>query len=729
MTANPNFRPFIFGTRNATDFTLNILQGQMPEDLYGVVYLAAPSGSVNSEGLPYPEKYPDGTNNREYATPLMNGDGMIYKIDFNTPRQAQLQTKLLKTPCYYADEATCRTGPLANEKHYKHYFFRNMGIARLSPILGARNMLNTAVIPFQRQGESSPRLLATYDVGRPFEFDPQSLELITPIGLNTEWVAATPPLLRFPFPLAQSTAHPVFDPKTRELFMVNYTKSMETLLSSIQLLGDSLLDATRSEEELDKIAEEYLRTEDKQTAQQALTRLLARSEKGIGGWLRSLISKLGIKAIDTTAPPDQVFLMRWNGQDQNLQKWRVLDTEGKDLRIQQCMHQLGITEDYVLLADSSFKFTLDTLINNPFPHNPRIDRFIRELIGAPMLPYLDIYLVKRSELSNAATVQARKMPTPVPLEAIHFSCNYANPNNQITLYAAHNTAACAAEWLRPYDTQATDGQPIEQQMMSLFAIGAMDMGRIGKFVIDAASGEIKQQELLHVPLDPEKQATDPDGKHTWSVGLYTYRGMIAPDEQVDAIRQLYLVSTALDHRTLSRYIYRLYQNHPKRLVSPERLLEYTRKGVPYNLIRVDTDSMQVADFYAFPADYNMFSVQFIPRKRQGALPEGVDPAQDGYLLCTMVNRLPNQQEGYRCEMWLFDAANLSQGPVAVLGHPELQYGFTLHSTWIAQAVSPQNTPYRIDIRQDYDALLRTIWWLPKRRRIRQLFEQYIYPHF
>ena len=52
-------------------------------------------------------------------------------------------------------------------------------MARISRQLGVRNPLNTAFLPMQ------DRMLLTYDAGRPYEIDTESLEVITP-GLRTQ---------------------------------------------------------------------------------------------------------------------------------------------------------------------------------------------------------------------------------------------------------------------------------------------------------------------------------------------------------------------------------------------------------------------------------------------------------------------------------------------------------------------------------------------------------------
>ncbi len=730
-SSNLQETPIIYANRNEYSVQLALIEGSLEaiKDIYGVVYITSPVGSVNSKGLPFPEYYEDNQFNKEYATPLMNGDGMTIKIDFNVEGQVLCQTKLMKTPCYFADEATGRDGALANDSTYRFYPFKNMGIARLSPMLGGRNELNTAFVPFQFKSDPYPRILATYDVGRPFEFSPSSMELITPIGKNTEWIPATPPLLKMPFPLIQTTAHPVFDPLTEELFTVNYTKSIQTMLSSIHVLLMMMKGEDRLEKELEDLADSYHQHHDKEKSIQDLNTFFKKPKStfSIGELVEEGIEE-GLE--DMTGMEDAVYLMLWNGKEGDLKKWNVVDENGKNIVIEQCMHQMGITKDYIILADSSFKFTIDILINNPFPHNPKIDAFIREVTSAPMLPYLTLYLIKRTDLdSGRATVLAKKLKSPIPLEAVHFSADYANPNGEITVYAAHNSAACMAEWLRAYDVLGIDPtQKVDKDWLSMFAMGAMDIGRIGKFVINAESAEIIDGKSKIIHETGNIQDASNIGNHTWELGLYTYRDIIVADKMVDQIKNMYFVCFGLDPRTLTHFIVNLYKDYPNRIIPVEEILKYSKEGLPTVINRLNTLTMEMEDFYQLPMDYNVRSIQFVPKKN--VQDSSVDLSKEGYIMCTLINRVKDSNPAlYTREIWFFDAADLKKGPLCKLSHPELNFGFTLHTAWLAEAVNGDAPAYKINIEEDYNSLINKFWWPPKRKHMKALFENYVYPHF
>lgn len=77
--------------------------------------------------------------------------------------------------------------------------------------------------------------MITYDAGRPYEIDTASLEIITPVGANTEWQPFLP--FSYPFSPVLSTSHPTFDGYTNEVFLVNYGRSLVNFLESVRLIN------------------------------------------------------------------------------------------------------------------------------------------------------------------------------------------------------------------------------------------------------------------------------------------------------------------------------------------------------------------------------------------------------------------------------------------------------------------------------------------------------------
>lgn len=712
---------------------MNVIEGALPSDWYGHVYLNSPCGTVNSNGLPYP----DGSH--EQGSPIMNGDGYVYRIDLGED-EVRLKTALMKPPCYYADLATKVGNP---DGYGSLYQFKNDGLTRMSLDLGCRDELNTAITPFKFAEDKAPRMLACYDAGRNWEINVEDMSMITAIGANKEYTFSTPEYL-FPFPVIQSTAHPSFDAITKEMFIVNYTKSLHTMASHEVIVELLKKDFHGVESFLEGVIDKLKKHQDHHSIARELGDLLKKShllkdvEHKAANWLHGIFhhhkkrKNPPIKASeeaeggDTTM--DNIYLMRWTGQPGPLDKWKVVDEHGDSLKIFQCMHQTTISEDYIILADATFKFAFDLMVNTPFK-SEKIDRWLRKFLTATQEPYLDIYLVDRKTLDpNCPTVVGKKLKEPIPLESVHFTADYRNPDGKITLHLAHNSAACLAEWVRTYDQKPPDGkEPINPEVIGLISTGCMDIGRIGKVVIDGPSAQIVSQDYIIEPGNTRD--VDHIGVHTWGVGLYTFRDIISPDKVVDQIRYNYWSCYGMNPDLLTKFIYDLYSEYPNAIFTPKEILDITRKGIPFVLSRQNVATMKQEDFYQFDKNVHLYSVQFVPR--QAGAPRVTDDEQkDGYIFTTEVVNYPNSQgDNYRCEMWIFKAWDLASGPCCKLSHPDLNYAFTLHSAWIDKIATADNIRYRINTQEDYNPLIAALKPEIRQEPIRKLFEKHVYPHF
>jgi hypothetical protein len=94
------------------------------------------------------------------------------------------------------------------------WLFRNVAFAELSPF-GVTNMANTGVI------SAEDRLFIGYDAGRPVEVDAETLEFVSMVGANDEWLQGVPGLLE---PLCAVAAHPAPDVDEQALYFVNYSQ-------------------------------------------------------------------------------------------------------------------------------------------------------------------------------------------------------------------------------------------------------------------------------------------------------------------------------------------------------------------------------------------------------------------------------------------------------------------------------------------------------------------------
>lgn len=657
---------------DCSDITMQIVEGSLPNDLQGHVFIVAPAG------LPFKD-----------GSPFLNGNGMIYRLDFDREGEVKLQQSLVKPPDYWADKAT-------QEKEFQHkelLEFRNHGIVKFSLLLGSRNELNTAFLPMKFSGETNERLLVTYDAGRPYEIDTKTLEVVTPVGEMKEWEAeVTEP--KHPFSLILSTAHPAFDTYKHQMFTVNYGRSLSNLLGIIPKVIKEL------ERKLSELEANTQPSEEEQ--KKRLTIILT----------IELLSRIALNLLDKN--PDFVYLIRWDGVN-SLQKWRLINSNGSPVIIEQSMHQIGVTEDYVVLMDTAFATGIEQVVTN-LPDIAPVEE--RKFVATQPSPDSIFYIVRRDDLqAGQPEVVAHKVE--IPREAAHFLVDYENPNDKITVHIAHIGAWDIAEWLRRKDRFPHENGPVPDDLLGTQQ-GEMDISHMGRHVIDANTLRDSQPKIESTVIS--------DCICTWGPGLYTYLERLPSSGMTPKkLDNIYWVSFGLWKELTIQFMYDQYKDYKYREVPLEQLLELAKKGIPPCLYRLHTSSMKIADYYQCPEGHMLLSPQFMPRRG------GEESSTNGYIVCTAFT--PE-----RDEIWIFDAANLKRGPLCKLHAPKLNIGLSLHTAWL-QNISPRQASYKIPIKQDFQELVEkgkfldffTLTLIGKKgqikEEIRELFKKEIYPHF
>jgi hypothetical protein len=740
-------RVFSTASIEEIEVDLMVIEGEIPSDLYGFVFINSACGTINSKGLPYKEFLPDGSLNEEFGSPLINGDGVVIRIDLNEGGKIKVKTGLMKTPCYYADVATSSPDSTYGED----FRFRNIGLGRRSLRLGTRNQLSTAVMPIRFKSEGKTRLLATFDAGRPFEFDPMSFKLITPIGKNKIWRSFLPFFMNTPFNTVMSTAHPVFDPDTEELFTVNFGKNKNELLRDKFLFEIYVRNEKKLRDYLAKLSERFdftiqgneLNVESEKGLNKIHSFVLSEHFRNIPffpkiiEWVSEFFSTLSSKVLLRN---NTVFLMKWKGKDA-FEKWEIVDQNGNAIKLAHNMHQIGFSKNYILLCDTNFKFTFDTMLNFPFQNDQQIGPLIRKLMCKPMNEFSSLYILRRSDLNgngNYKKVKAKRIE--LKYETVHFSVDYDDTDDIITIHSAHNCSACVADWLRSYDTLATDSsKKIRTDKLGLLAVGEMDIGRVGRLKIDASNGKLIEDQSEFKFFDGLENGSISKA-HTWGIGLYTHRDMLSHETNTPKITHIFWQSYGLKEEHLSKFIFDMYSDktRPKKEFSSDKMLELTKKGAPPVLQCVATASMESEDFFAFGEEQYMWSLQFVPRKIRNP---NISSGKDGYILTTVINgkSTGNQNEfDYLPEIWIFDANNLKNGPVVRLNHPDFSFGFTIHSVWVERADEVNRPDYAINIREDYPLKHQKIFGIipvpdflrsNRDKKIAKLFENEIFPKF
>lgn len=746
----------------------------LPEDITGHYFMVAPVGSTDSArvaGDPQTVWV-----SKDGWTALYNGDGMIYRLDF-AGGKARLKTRLVKPPCFFADRATADPD---NRELYGKLKFYNLGISRGSfNMLGIRNQLNTAFVPFQLKDDASERLMITWDVGRPYEIDPETLETLTPVGLNESWSDLLPGQQAVPFKNLMSSAHPVFDYDAEKFYTLNVGKSLWTMLAlkrSINVRFAENFGALRS-----LIGQLFGNRNFK----------LAQSFKNVLVLLYSVIllvlkgviylADLGVTIYKFfTGGYDFVHLLEWDGKEIGISnKWNIVLPFNRPLRLGQTVHQMGITRDYIVFAETSFKFSLENTL--PFQRSSLLTSFIvfiTDFLNYPQFPSTNLYIISKADLAqerpslftritnlfdrtkfkHIPKVVAKKVE--IQPEFSHYVLDYDNDQDQIVVHASHLAATDIAEYIRIHDRSAYDDRDPDElddiyddpeltyrlQQLAGNIVSPTDISRIGRLVIDAKQGKVIDQQLFPNETDRQqineqlaahnsdpRNPIDPKYLLTWSTAFYIY-----PDRRpTKRLTDIFWNSWGTWPDTLTNRAVEAYQDYPGRLIDLKKVIDLTYEGVPSSLchlkIKSDRIELNEENFYQFDKRSLGTSAQFIPRPN-------TEDQTAGYIVCavltsdrflaqpTEADNDPNWSQN--SEIWIFDAQTLSQGPLYKLSHPKLNIGFSFHTTWMPEAKSPSRR-IDYDIRQDYEELVQELISSQPAvgDNIRQLFEEEVYPHF
>ncbi|PSB23685.1 lignostilbene-alpha,beta-dioxygenase, partial [filamentous cyanobacterium Phorm 46] len=625
---------------------------------------------------------------------------------------------------YYADIATF------SQKKLK---FQNLGIVRLSEKLGVRNQLNTAFLPIQFSEEEGYRLLATWDIGRPYEIDTETLEVITPVGSNSEWRAMNPLMADlpfqppFPFPLVQGSAHPCFDFHTKEMFTVNTGRSLTTFISQLRPVIYGVLDTIsliKPHPPEDIIIQQPRESqEEKQgTSENIFEKII--------GFFKNLI--LAIYNLLQAFNPfsNFTYLVRWDGKG-NLQRWQLVQANGCPVKIEQSLHQFAITEDYIILIDTAFKMLIEEILPAGSGKKYKsVEKCLRNLIDRPQLADNRVYIIRRDAL-KPDNKKVRVQKAIIPRGTNHFIADYKNPNQEITLHMANMGTWDAAEWIRDIDESVLTSSEIDN-LDKLYGVisGPTDISRLGCHIVNGETGELIRSDLtaLYEDYSPNKSEEGQEFKkedntysqYTWGPALFTCADTSKP------LQDIYWSCLGCWPELLTKHGLELYKNYKYRDVTEDEVINLTKEGIQSNLLRLhikpltsvsESESrLEIQDVYQFPSNSFGTSPQFVPRAG------GTGDSTDGYLVC-VVHHGTYEQTDNGNEIWIFDAANLKQGPVCQLWHPQLKLGFTVHTTWLPK-IAKRTATYNIPVEEDYQDLVAQ-----QPAEIQELFEKEIYPHF
>lgn len=375
-------------------------------------------------------------------------------------------------------------------------------------------------------------------------------------------------------------------------------------------------------------------------------------------------------------------LLRWNSNGK-LQRWKLVDTAGNGVLIKQSVHQVAVTQDFVILADTAFRISTEQ-----FSGNRRT---------TPQAADTPIYIIRRDALKHDVS-EVQALQVDIPRETLHFLVDFDNPQGRITLHAAHPCAWDFSDWLRDDDRLGTVRQPVRRGLRGMPST-PLDIGVLGRHVIDTTTGKLLDSELLQ------------DDEYTWGASLPT----VPTIEKNPPFESIFWLSFGFSEEMLTWRTSQLYKKYKYRQID---YTELPILGRPSTLFRLDVPQMEILDGYQFPPGRFATAPQFIP-KADSVIAE----ATNGYLMCVVTSDDTSASGSSGDELWIFDSSQLFLGPLCRLGHPELNMAFVQHSTWLPSLTKP-STINQISVREDFANRLEG-----QPENVRKMFEEEVFPKF
>ena len=320
--------------------------------------------------------------------------------------------------------------------------------------------------------------------------------------------------------------------------------------------------------------------------------------------------------------------------DGSLRRVALRTPDGAPLSISQSAHQLCCTRHHLVIVDAGATIEFAKLFNPP--------RSWAAGAVTPPRPDTSVYVVDRETLRSGATSAVARRVV-LAREVGHLMADYDSSPDRLVLHVPHAPSMDFAEWVMPYDRHPHTGAPVRPALVDVPQVLAYDVGVVARYEIDARTGSV---------LDVHAFTDD----RLWGAGGLTTRN---PRTPVGTVGEVFHANAGFPTDLAVERAFRGFRNHPHRLVPAG---EMPWEGVPSCLVRIDHDSGRIVDQFFYPGDRFGWTPTFVPRRGSAT------GAADGYVLCVVYGEPAGPLQG-GVELWLFDASDLSAGPMARLGAP------------------------------------------------------------
>ncbi|MCO7224137.1 carotenoid oxygenase family protein [Pleionea sp. CnH1-48] len=380
-----------------------------------------------------------------------------------------------------------------------------------------------------------------------------------------------------------------------------------------------------------------------------------------------------------------IRLIQWDRLGR-FKSWNIVDRQGNNAFLVATSHSLGVTRNHILVFETAAR------VENT--------RLLGTHIVVPQQHRTPVWVIRKADLIHGReNVVADYLE--LDFDTSDIMCNYDDSGDEITLYGQYLGAMDKSEpqyfWER------------------LQFGGRVDSGIAGYPVAPVDVGGLVRARIQVLP-DRVREITSDfklirDQHLLWDMNDPAYRGHFQFPESFEHI---YWSAIGYRPEHLVRRVAYAYRNYPGRLFTNDDL---PQQSIPSALVHMDCRTMTISDSYQFPEDCVMRTPQFMPRR-------GSSAQDDGYIFTAVVRKHPSGETSNGKECWLFDAANLSQGPVCILANDHWNFATTNHALW-TESVTPQwNYPYKANYADHFREKMPC-----HSRKVREAVESHILPRF
>ncbi len=332
-------------------------------------------------------------------------------------------------------------------------------------------------------------------------------------------------------------------------------------------------------------------------------------------------------------------VMRWNGASEP-EFFDVIDEQGKPVALSMLGHQMNITEHYVVILDGAF-----------------------DVVGITPPTQSPMYIVAKASLQSGKPAMAKRIV--IDRESTHFIADYDDAGDRVRIVLMHHNGTNTGSRLKEDDVGFRSGELIGGQ----FFRSGSDRNVVGRHVIHVPSATVTSVLLSN--------------ESTWGVGLWGQ-----DPRSWNTLGTAFYQSFGFNPDYLPARDAQKYADYPfgANFTREVPLDMLPADIITPKLVHIDHEGMQDLQTYAFEKYTLASSPTFVPRKGQAS-------DDDGYIMVTVAGQK-------RDELWIFDATDLQRGPLCKLSHAQLDFPFTLHSTWMPSLES-HALSYKVERTDDY----------------------------